>query len=692
MSKIRFVDPGIMVNASGESGGSSISSSYALTASYADFATSASYAVSASYEIIKEVSSSYADTASFAQSGNGIFSGSFSGSLQGNGSGLTNIPSSGIIGLPTVNGTANTIPIFTGTNAIGNSTITYDGEGFTANIPGGLFTFQQISGDYVRIFPSQNLISTDGNLLILEGSKGVTLTDGADTATYEGGGLTLLGGGLGSANQTLIRNNGDIEVTPDGGGLMKIQFPSNGLAYTYSLPTATGTIALLNNSGSGDFQATGSFTGSFQGDGSELIGVISSSYSTTASYVETAQTASYILNAVSSSYAITASHALNTTQIPLGTVSGSAQISSLGFVTSSATASFVTNSQTSSMSVLSSSFAVTASHLLNNPPPFPFTGDASITGSLTISGSFNAFRLNTTDVILGEGAGALSTVNGPRNVMVGYQAGYTNTSGDDNVAVGYKAGYGLHNNASDANVFIGKLSGAGGTSGTGRMSSADNNIGIGVQSLLFLTSGDNNIGIGYFAMRNMGSGAYNLALGTTTLYNTSTGQNNIGVGYYAGFNQTTGNGNITIGSGSLGIAGESNQLRIGNGESVTVISASLATGEILLNTTTISGSLLNTGTVSIDHTDSPYTITGTQQFILIDPSGGDVTVNMPDASTYPGRQIFFKLTQAAGANTVTLQRQGSDTIDGATSYAGQLDIQYESISTVSDGGTGWFIF
>ena len=197
-------------------------------------------------------------------------SGSFSGSFEGNGSGLTNIPASGIIGLPTVTGTTNTIPIFTGTNAIGNSTITYDGESFTANLPGGLFTFQQVSGDYVRIFPSQNLISTDGNFLILKGSKGVTLTDGNDTATYTGGALELVSGG---GDQTIIRNNGDIEVTPDGSGTMKLQFPSNGLTYTYSLPTATGTIALLNNSGSGDFQATGSFTGSFQGDGSGLTGI-----------------------------------------------------------------------------------------------------------------------------------------------------------------------------------------------------------------------------------------------------------------------------------------------------------------------------------------------------------------------------------------------------------------------------------
>ena len=56
------------------------------TASFADSATSASYAETASYafsasvEITKEVSSSLADTASFAQRGDGDFSGVFSGS------------------------------------------------------------------------------------------------------------------------------------------------------------------------------------------------------------------------------------------------------------------------------------------------------------------------------------------------------------------------------------------------------------------------------------------------------------------------------------------------------------------------------------------------------------------------------------------------------------------------------------
>jgi hypothetical protein len=51
-----------------------------VTASHALTAVSASFATSASVEIIKELSSSFADTASVAQSGTGSFSGSFTGS------------------------------------------------------------------------------------------------------------------------------------------------------------------------------------------------------------------------------------------------------------------------------------------------------------------------------------------------------------------------------------------------------------------------------------------------------------------------------------------------------------------------------------------------------------------------------------------------------------------------------------
>ena len=169
--------------------------------------------------------------------------------------------------------------------------------------------------------------------------------------------------------------------------------------------------------------------------------------------------------------------------------------------------------------------------------------------------------------------------------MIGYQAGYTNTTGDSNVCIGQNAGYALSTNASDDNIFIGKLAGAGGTSPAARMSDANYNIGLGYETMLYLTSGDSNIGFGFRTMRNISSGKYNLAFGDVALYNTDTGQNNIGLGYYAGFNQTSGNGNITIGSGSLGVAGESNQLRIGNGNTLTTISASLETGDVIFSST-----------------------------------------------------------------------------------------------------------
>ncbi len=290
--------------------------------------------------------------------------------------------------------------------------------------------------------------------------------------------------------------------------------------------------------------------------------------------------------------------------------------------------------------------------------PFPYTGDAVITGSLTVGDNSS----NDFDFIVDGGSIEIKRQN--KNILrdytspgfssggaviFGYRAMDSSAGQNQTVAIGRDAGYRQIN--SDYSVFLGYA--AGGSSGNGN---SDQSTIIGAEAG-YNTKTSGNTFLGYRA-------GYDIANGT----------NNIIIGHYA-----------ASGSGDL-----SSQLRIGSG-SLTVISASLETGEILLNTTTISGSLLNTGTVSIDNTDSPYTITGTQQFVLIDPSGGDVTINMPDAATYPGREIRFKLTQAAGANTVTLQRQGADTIDGATTYT-DLDIQYESISTVSDGSTGWFIF
>jgi len=94
-------------------------------------------------------SASYATTASFAQSGNGVFSGSFSGSFAGDGAGLTNVPASGIVGLQL--------------NQIGSGSVTASiapDKGFTVN------TNAQITGSLIvssNISTAGNVVSTGAN-------------------------------------------------------------------------------------------------------------------------------------------------------------------------------------------------------------------------------------------------------------------------------------------------------------------------------------------------------------------------------------------------------------------------------------------------------------------------------------------------------------------------------------------------
>jgi hypothetical protein len=311
--------------------------------------------------------------------------------------------------------------------------------------------------------------------------------------------------------------------------------------------------------------------------------------------------------------------------------------------------------------VISSSYALTASHALNagGGSAFPFVGDAVITGSLVVSGSGTqgGLRTNTRNIILGQGAGNnQNPTNGPYNVMIGYQAGYTNTTGDSNVCIGQNAGYALSTNASDDNIFIGKLAGAGGTSPAARMSDANYNIALGYETMLYLTSGDSNIGFGFRTMRNISSGKYNLAYGDGALYNTDTGQNNIGIGRSAGAEQTAGTGNITIGSGSLGVAGESNQLRIGNGNTITTISASLETGDIIF-ASTASAEYLSTPAGNLSSISASYALTASH---ALNAGGGGAGFPFTGDAVITGSLV---VSASATSQSLSVQGSGSTVFD-----------------------------
>lgn len=73
--------------------------------------------------------------------------------------------------------------------------------------------------------------------------------------------------------------------------------------------------------------------------------------------------------------------------------------------------------------------------------------------------------------------------------------------------------------------------------------------------------------------------------------------------------------------------------------------------------------------------------------VLCDASGGDITLTLPPASTSNGIVYFVKKTES-GAHTVTIDGDGSEEIDGATTHTlsgGSLG----SVTLVCDGMAWW---
>jgi len=156
-------------------------------------------------------------------------------------------------------------------------------------------------------------------------------------------------------------------------------------------------------------------------------------------------------------------------------------------------------------------------------------------GSNTANGA-NALLSNTTgNTNTAVGLNALLFNNGSQNVAVGGQALQSNTTGFQNTANGSGA---LFSNA------------------TGFHNTAD-----GFQALFSNTTGNHNTADGDFALHGNTSGNFNTANGAHTLVLNTTGSSNIALGFNAGDNLTIGNNNIDI--GNVGIAAESNTIRIG---------------------------------------------------------------------------------------------------------------------------------
>ena len=145
-------------------------------------------------------------------------------------------------------------------------------------------------------------------------------------------------------------------------------------------------ILKLGNSNS---SFSGSFSGSYQGDGSQLTNLpmgTSASYAATASYVETAQTASYVH---SSSIDNITDYVRNDQTSSMTVLSSSFALTS-SYVETAQTASYVLNAVSSSYA-LTASYAVSASHEIIKEVSSSYADTASFaqSGDGIFSGSFS---------------------------------------------------------------------------------------------------------------------------------------------------------------------------------------------------------------------------------------------------------------------------------------------------------------
>ncbi len=74
-------------------------------------------------------------------------------------------------------------------------------------------------------------------------------------------------------------------------------------------------------------------------------------------------------------------------------------------------------------------------------------------------------------------------------------------------------------------------------------------------------------------------------------------------------------------------------------------------------------------------------------FITIDVSGGDKTINLPLAGANNGATVIIKRTDGS-VNNVVVDAAASETIDGDLTI--NLTLQYESVTLICDG-SNWFI-
>jgi hypothetical protein len=327
-------------------------SSHAVTSSYA---SSASYALSASHEIIKEVSSSHADTASYVEAGN------------------INQPFTTITASSNISSSGGTI---TGLNYINTGTVA--GSKITGSFTGsftGSLTGTSSHATNADDASSASFATVAAGLVHTPNISVGTLTNASTVA-----GSKITGSFTGSYSGSFFGSITNVAVTADNSinAIFPLVFansevpaalykypihshlgfnPQKNIIYLSGSIQSTGSInlsgSLVNKEDTiANTQLTGSFTGSFTG-----------------SLKGTSSWANNATDAISASFATVAAGLVHTPDISVGTLTN----------TSTVAGSKITGSFTGS-------FTGDGSGLSGVNAGFPFTGSAAISGTLIVEG------------------------------------------------------------------------------------------------------------------------------------------------------------------------------------------------------------------------------------------------------------------------------------------------------------------
>src|SRR3990167_3784239 len=168
-------------------------------------------------------------------------------------------------------------------------------------------------------------------------------------------------------------------------------------------------------------------------------------------------------------------------------------------------------------------------------------GTATPNNTIQVAGliNFNPTDFNT---LLGQEAGANLAVGARNNVYIGYRAGKSSVTStaaaDQNVGIGSETL--LANETGFQNLALGMSALTSNTSG-------NQNVAIGFNTLITNSVGDENVAIGYTALRVNLGGNQNVAIGSAALVLSTSGGANVAIGVSALGGITTGDSNIGLG-------------------------------------------------------------------------------------------------------------------------------------------------